>query len=267
MVETRRVLITGGTRGLGRCLAAEFSRRGCEVFITGRAAAAASAAAAELAVETGGALFSGSGDVSSWDDLKRLASEAKAAMGGIDIWINNAGVNQSPGMVWELEAADMERVVRTDLLGAMLGAKAAFDAMGDTGGWLWFVEGHGSDGRVIPGLSAYGSAKRGLAYLWRALAAEAASTGSKLKVGAISPGIMVTDFILDNLRREAPDKRRRTIAAYNALADRPETVASFLVPRMLAAKKSGVLIAWLTNAKVAWRFMSAAFSKRRMIED
>lgn len=265
MAESRRVFITGGTRGLGRCLAREASRRGCAVFVTGRDPAAAAAAAAELSAETGSAAFSGAGDVCSWADLSRLASEAVSAMGGIDVWINNAGVNQSPGMIWELEAGDMEKVVRTDLLGAMLGAKAAFGAMRETGGWVWFVEGHGSDGRIIPGLSAYGSAKRGLGYLWRALAREASASGSSIRVGALSPGIMVTDFILENLERESPERRRRTAAAYDVLADKPETVAAYIVPRMLAARKSGSRIAWLTGRKALWRFMTAGIAKRRMI--
>ena len=57
-----------------------------------------------------------------------------------------------------------------------------------------------------------------------------------------------------------------TAAAFNALADRPETVAAFLVPRMLAAQKSGLRVAWLTGAKIMWRFMTAGMTKRRMVE-
>lgn len=265
MASSRRVFITGGTRGLGLCLAREFSLSGCRVFITGRDLGAARKAASSLAGSTGAAVYAGSGDVCSYADLERLASEAIAAMGGIDLWVNNAGVNQDSGMIWELAPEDMEKVVRTDLLGAMLGAKAAMGAMRETGGWLWFVEGHGSDGRIIPGLSAYGSAKRGLAYLWRALSREAVASGSPVKIGAISPGIMVTDFILDNLARESPEKRRKTEAMYNILADRPETVAAYLVPRMLAQGKGGVRLAWLTGRKAAWRFATAGVAKRRVL--
>ena len=264
MAESRRVFITGGTKGLGRALAREFLRQGCAVFITGRSIEPARAAAAELASETKGRAYAGAGDVGSWEDISRLAREAMAAMGGLDVFVNNAGVNQGQGMVWELEASDLERVVRTDLLGPMLGAKAAFSAMRDSGGWVWFVEGHGSDGRIMAGLSAYGSAKRGLGYLWRALAVEAA--GSRLKVGAISPGIMITDFTRGSLDTKDAERRKRTAAAFNALADRPETVAAFLVPRMLAAQKSGLRVAWLTGAKIMWRFMTAGMTKRRMVE-
>ena len=54
---------------------------------------------------------------------------------------------------------------------------------------------------------------------------------------------------------------------FNILADTPETVAAFLVPRILAAKKSGTLIAWLTNAKIMFRFMTAGFTRRRVIAE
>ncbi len=265
MGETRRVFITGGTKGLGLCLAREFSRAGCRVFVTGRVPGTARAAAAALAAETGGAVFSGAGDAGSWEDNSRLAFEARAAMGGIDVWVNNAGIPQGEGMIWELESEKAEAVLRTDLLGPMLGAKAAFDAMRDSGGWVWFVEGHGSDGRIMPGLSAYGAAKRGVAYLWRALAVEAKSSSSRLKIGAVSPGIMVTDFVMQSLDRQDPERRKRTVGVFNILADRPETVAAYLAPRMLAARKSGALISWLTGAKIALRFMTAPIARRRVM--
>jgi NAD(P)-dependent dehydrogenase (short-subunit alcohol dehydrogenase family) len=266
MSDAKRIFITGGTRGLGLCLSREFLKAGCPVFLTGRNLETARAASSSLAAETGGPAYAGAGDSGSWEDLERLAREAIDALGGIDVWVSNAGVNQGEGMVWELEPEDMERVVRTDFLGPMLAAKAAFAAMGESGGWLWFVEGHGSDGRIMAGLSAYGAAKRGIGYLWRALAAEAESAGSRLKVGAVSPGIMITDFTMDSLSRQGGERRKRTIAAFNVLADRPETVAAYLVPRMLAARRSGRRIAWLTGLKILVRFASAPFAKRRVIE-
>ncbi|MGA2546470.1 MAG: SDR family oxidoreductase [Rectinemataceae bacterium] len=265
MDETRRVFITGGTKGLGLCMAREFSKAGCPVFITGRSLETAKEAAVSLAAETGGGVFAGAGDSGVWEDTARLSGEAFAAMGGIDVWVNNAGVNQEPGMVWELAPEDMEKVVRTDFLGVMLGAKAAFEAMRENGGWVWFVEGHGSDGRIMAGLSAYGAAKRAVGYLWRALVIEAA--GSKLKVGAVSPGIMITDFVMDSLAKQEGARRKRTVAVFNVLADRPETVAAWLVSRMLAARRSGVRVAWLTGAKIMWRFMTAPFTERRVIEE
>lgn len=266
MGDAKRVVITGGSKGLGASLAREFLRAGCAVFITGRGIDGAREAARSLAAETGGSAYAGAGDAGSWEDNRRLAAEATAAMGGIDLWVSNAGIPQGEGMIWELAPERMDAVLRTDLLGPMLGAKAAFDAMRDTGGWVWFVEGHGSDGRIMAGLSAYGAAKRGIGYLWRALALEARAAGSRIKVGAVSPGIMITDFTMGSLARMDEERRARTVSVFNILGDRPETVAAFLVPRMLAARASGLRIAWLTGAKIMWRFMTASIAKRRVIE-
>ena len=80
------------------------------------------------------------------------------------------------------------------------------------------------------------------------------------------PGIMITDFTMGSLARMDGERRKRTTAVFNILGDRPETVAAFLVPRMLAARVNGVRIAWLGGAKIAWRFMTAPIAKRRVIE-
>jgi len=66
------------------------------------------------------------------------------------------------------------------------------------------MEGHGSNGQIRDGLSLYGTSKRGINYLWQALAGECEMT--KIKIGALSPGITVTDFILKNRAGEGEEK-------------------------------------------------------------
>ncbi len=265
MNESSGIFITGGSRGLGRALAGEFARRGHRVFISGRSKEIAENAARQINDEIGKALVgSGFGDVGSYADLDRLKKEAILYLGRIDHWVNNAGINQEPGKIWEVPVDDMEKVVRTDFLGALFGARCGFEATEAYGGWVWFVEGHGSDGRIMSGLSVYGSAKRGVAYLWRAMAKEAA--GTKVKIGALSPGIMVTDFIMQNKKKQDPESWERSVSAFNILADKPQTVAAFLVPKMLAARKSGVRLAWLTLGKILRRFLFSGFRKRNVMD-
>lgn len=288
MDETLGIVITGGTRGLGRALAMEFLDRGAKVFITGSSLESVEKALHGLRESRPAATISGGwGDSGSFADTEALLVQARAFLGRIDHYIANAGVNQEPGLIWEIPASDMERVVRTDMLGPMFAAKASFPYISEAGGWFWVLEGHGSDGRLMSGLSVYGAAKRGVAYLWRALALEARqaakgdsareptgpATGpgdsahiSPIKIGALSPGIMVTDFILQNREKVGAEKWTRSARAFNILADRPETVAAFLAPRILAAKRSGTRIAWLGTGKVLARFLLAPFSKRRLVE-
>ena len=262
-----RVVITGSTRGLGLGLAREFLSRGCGVVISGRQPEATAAVAAALATK-----FPGSGvrgfpcDVRNPDQVDALWSAAAGALGRIDHWINNAGISQPTVPIWEVPPAEMEDVVTTDLLGVLYGARTAMRGMVAQGtGTIWFMEGFGSDGRIMTGLSVYGAAKRALRYSARALAVEAAGTG--VRIGTLSPGMMVTDFTVNRLQRDDPAAWERTRRVFNILADKPEIVAAFLAPRILAARKNGAHIAWLTTPKIMFRFLTAGIARRRVMQD
>jgi NAD(P)-dependent dehydrogenase (short-subunit alcohol dehydrogenase family) len=262
-----RVVITGSTRGLGLSLAREFLSRGCGVVISGRQGETAETVAAGLRTKFPGSNVRGFPcDAGSPDQVEALWSAAASALGRIDHWINNAGIGQATVPIWELPPADMEEIVRTDLLGILYGARTAMRGMAAQGaGTIWFMEGHGSDGRIMAGLSVYGAAKRALRYVAHALAVEALGTG--VRVGTLSPGIMVTDFTLSRLERKDPADWERTRKVFNILADTPETVAAFLAPRILSARKNGTHIAWLTPRKIMFRFLTAGLSHRRVIPD
>ena len=262
-----RVVITGSTRGLGLSLAREFLSRGCGVVISGRQRETTETVAAGLSTK-----FPGSGvrgfpcDVRNPDQVEALWSSATGALGRIDHWINNAGISQATVPIWELPPADIEDVVRTDLLGVLYGARAAMKGMAAQGrGTIWFVEGFGSDGRIMTGLSVYGASKRALRYAAKALAVEASGTG--VRIGTLSPGMMVTDFTITRLERKDPAAWERTRRVFNILADPPETVAAFLAPRILAARKNGIHIAWLTTRKIMFRFLTAWLTRRRVMPD
>jgi NAD(P)-dependent dehydrogenase (short-subunit alcohol dehydrogenase family) len=266
-MDKARIVITGSTRGLGYNLARELLARGCAVVVSGRSREAVDAAVGRLLAERPGAEAYGFPcDTGDCGQVEALWDSAVKAMGGVDHWINNAGIAQPPGRIWEVPPADMEAVVRTDLLGILHGARAAVRGMMKQGaGMVWFMEGHGSDGRIMSGLSVYGASKRALRYVAHALAVETRGTG--VGVGTLSPGIMITDFTMKNVDRSDTLAWERTRKVFNILADRPETVAAFLAPRILSARGSGAHVAWLTNGKVFWRFMTAGIAKRRVMPE
>jgi NAD(P)-dependent dehydrogenase (short-subunit alcohol dehydrogenase family) len=266
-VGKTRVVITGSTRGLGLRMAREFLARGCAVMISARTPEAVAETVARLRSEFPGADLHGVAcDMGICAQVDALWEESVKSMGGVDHWINNAGIGQPTAPLWELAPELMDAIVRTDLLGVLYGARAAMRGMAARGaGAIWFMEGHGSDGRIMKGLSVYGAAKRALRYVAQALAVEARATG--VLVGALSPGIMITDFTMKQIDRGNREVWERTKKVFNILADTPETVAAFLVPRILSAKKNGALIAWLTNAKIMFRFMTAGFTRRRVIAE
>ena len=269
-----RIVITGSTRGLGLCMAREFLKRGCVVMISGRAWSTVDATLELLRKESPAAeVFGFPCDTGVYAQVDALWNESVKVMGYVDHWINNAGIGQPTVPLWDLPPHDMEAIVRTDLLGILYGARVAMQGMrqerqGMTPsrtGAIWFMEGHGSDGRIMSGLSVYGSAKRALRYAAHALAVEARGTG--VRVGTLSPGIMVTDFTLKQIDRTDPAAWERTKKVFNILADKPQTVAAFLVPRILSSRKSGAHIAWLTGSKIMARFMFAGLLRRSVMED
>ena len=126
-------------------------------------------------------------------------------------------------------------------------------------GQIFNMEGFGSDGRKRLGATSYGTTKYGLRYFTQAVALEAKN--SPVKVGTISPGMVVTDLLIGNYDKTSPEwKNAKRI--FNILADKVETVCPFLVEKMIANQKNNAAIEWLTTPKIAWRFMTASFIKR-----
>ena len=168
--------------------------------------------------------------------------------------------------MWDLDGESAEDVFRTNVLGSLHGARIAMRGMMKRGrGAIWFMEGHGSDGSIRKGLSVYGASKRSVRYIARAFAREA--EGSGILFGTLSPGLMITDFTMSRIDRSDPKQWERTKKIFNIIADRPETVARFVVPRVLSTRKNGTRIAWLTRRKIIFRFMTAGLVKRRVIEE
>lgn len=101
----KRALITGGSDGLGRATAHRLASEGAHVVICGRRADHLADVASALSAETGGAVHAVQADVSKADDCARLMDEAVAALGGLDILINNAGASAAARLMDTDDAA------------------------------------------------------------------------------------------------------------------------------------------------------------------
>jgi short-subunit dehydrogenase len=147
----------------------------------------------------------------------------------------------------------------------MYGAKVALSEMRAQGhGALYNMEGLGSSGPVVAGMALYATTKSALSYVTGALAKEVEGTG--LVVGALQPGMVVTDLLMGrDGERGPPDARARRIM--NILADRVETVTPWLAREVLANERNGARIRWLTQWKVMGRFLSAAFHRRQVLPE
>lgn len=127
-----QVVITGGSKGLGRALADEFLSLGDEVVIASRNASACKSAVAELQQQhPQGTILQTSCDVSQTSDVQQLAAFAQQKLGRIDIWVNNAGVSQVPkASLADTAAEQIHQIVSTNMLGALLGSRIALQTMG-----------------------------------------------------------------------------------------------------------------------------------------
>lgn len=261
----RSVVITGSARGLGFEMAKVFSRKGCNVIISDIDEEKLKDARREIKnIENSGLIYYHVCDVTKSDNISNLIEFAKEKLGIIDIWINNAGVNQPEDAIWELTEEEINMVFDVDLRGAVLGSKLIMEEMiKNHSGAIYNVEGYGSNDAMMLGLSVYGTSKRAITYFTQALAKESREKKTGVIVGRLSPGIMITDFITNALgNKEKINLSEKTKRIYNILGDYPSVVAEFLVNKMLRNTKNNVKIEWLTNTKAAWRFMTSSFNKR-----
>ena len=261
----KTVVITGSSRGLGLEMAKEFRKAGHTVVLNGTNMAKLDAAKELLEkMESAGKVYICQGNVTSSADIQKVIDYAVENCGCIDIWINNAGVNQPMEALWELDEADIDYVLDVDLKGTVMGSKLAMQQMlKQGGGAIYNLEGYGSNDAMMLGLNMYGTGKRAVTHFTQALAKESEERKTGVLVGRLSPGIMITDFTVKALGgKEEIDLPEKTKKVYNILGDYPDVVARFLVKEMLENTKNNAHIQWLTGGKAAWRFMTAGFNKR-----
>lgn len=272
----KNVVITGSTRGIGLAMAKEFLKAGCNVTISGRAKEISPEIEKilspdfhqdkEYSVQGTGKYAYIPCDVREIRQIESLWTQSVQKWGRIDIWINNAGRNCPYELSYRINPSDVEDLFATNINAVVFGSQiAAKNMLVQGGGQIWNMEGLGSNNRIEVRTILYGTTKRALSYFTRGLAKELTGTG--VMAGRLSPGMMLTDFITKTSDGEdaavIKDKEFRFV--FNTLADRPETVAAFLVPRILRNTANDAQIVWLTNAKAAWRFLSAPIIKRRLL--
>lgn len=266
----KTVVITGSARGLGLEMAKFFRKNNVNVVISDLDLDKLKMAKEELEkINSSSGVGICKCDVTKKNDIVALIDYAKREFNVIDIWINNAGVNQPEKAIWELDEGEIDLVFDVDLKGTVMASKLVMEEMiANRKGAIYNVEGYGSNDAKMLGLSIYGTSKRAITYFTEALAKESEERNTGVIVGKLSPGIMITDFIVTALGdKEKINLSEKTKKVYNILGDYPDVVANFLVENILKNNKNGAKIEWLTNGKAAWRFMTSGFNKRDFFKD
>lgn len=189
-LHDRRVLVTGASSGLGRAMALTFAACGAQVAINYRGNEQEAEALVERIRADGGTAIALQADVSDPVAVATMFDQLDAAWGGIDVLVNNAGIDGPHALAWEGQEADWKEVVDINLHGAYLCARQALQRM--VGQHSGVVLNTTSVHERIPwgGYSAYAASKAGLSMMARTMALEAAPQG--VRVLCIAPGAIQT---------------------------------------------------------------------------
>ena len=194
-LKGRSVIVTGGSKGIGKGIARAFVREGANVLIAARDEEALATAAEELGAGAEGRVETAVADVASVEDCRALAATALERFGGIDVLCANAGIFPDKPLA-ELTEADVDLVLGVNLKGTMFSVQACLDALAASG-----------RGRVVvtssitgpitgyPGWSHYGASKAAQLGFLRTAAIELAPR--RITVNAIMPGNIATEGLDD----------------------------------------------------------------------
>ena len=187
----KRVLITGGVRGIGAAIALAFADEGADVCVTARTQSQIDAVAARIqeAGRRGEAVVC---DVAMPDQVTAAVATAVDALGGLDILVNNAGGGQQRVNVGDDDVDTWRAVIEVNLMGTYYFSRAVLPALKQAGGGSIINVGSGMGHEPRPGNSSYNTAKAGVWMLTRCLAMELWS--ENIRVNELIPGPVYTDL-------------------------------------------------------------------------
>jgi NAD(P)-dependent dehydrogenase (short-subunit alcohol dehydrogenase family) len=181
LLEGKRVLITGASRGLGAAIAEAMGREGASLLLVARSQA----------------------DLSDPGAPRKILTQARRLWPRIDIVVNNAAIAGPMGMIADNDWDRWRETIQVNLLAPAEITKLAIEWMRETGGGGSVINiSGGGAASARPGFSAYATAKCGLARFTETVAAEVAPLG--IRVNSIAPGAMNT-AMREEIRRAMPE--------------------------------------------------------------
>ena len=189
-VKDQVVVVSGGSRGIGRAIARGFVQRGAQVVITGREQSTLQQAADEMATPSS-SVQTAVCDVAKTDDIGRLVETVLAQYGRIDTLVNVAGVNRRKPAL-EITEEDYDFVLNINLKGAFLLSQAVGRHMLQRGSGSQINVTSLNADRPLKNVSPYAMSKSAMGHMTRALALEWGPGG--VRVNSIAPGFILTDL-------------------------------------------------------------------------
>lgn len=193
----KSVIVTGGSRGIGRATVFSLAGEGAKVALMARSKEDIDEVVSKIGAE-GGCAISLAGDLRKDEDVRLCVEEVLRAFGGIDILVNNAGVITPMGPIWKLAVGDWDSALATNLRGPFLMTRYAVPAMiGRRKGKIINIA-SGMGERPFANFSAYCASKAALIMMTKVMALELKPYG--IDVNGVEPGVVDTamaEAILD----------------------------------------------------------------------
>lgn len=192
MLSGKVAVVTGGSTGIGKAIAAEYVRQGADVVICSRTESSGAETAKEVGCEFRQC------DVRAFEEVEGLVEEVVDDHGGLDVMVNNAGVGSETSLD-EMSLEEWRTVIATNLDGVMHGSKAALPHLLESKGCIVNIESiYGLRGGK--GAASYSAAKGGVVNFTQQVAVDFADDG--VRVNGICPGFVRTPMTEDLLEQD-----------------------------------------------------------------
>jgi NAD(P)-dependent dehydrogenase (short-subunit alcohol dehydrogenase family) len=235
-VDGKVALVTGAGRGIGASSARLLAQAGAKVMVTDIAGDLAQGVAEDIR-KTGGTAIARHLDVTDEDQWQAAIEEAVQTYGGIDIVVNNAGVEHM-SMVEETSLADWQQVMSVNSDGVFLGVKQAIRAMKPGG-----ISGRG--GSIVnmtsicamvalQGTASYSAAKAAATNLTKISAVECGQQGFGIRVNSIHPGVILTELVKTGMEESARKGIFKSAAEAQALYESMHPIGRLGEPEDIA---------------------------------